>query len=222
MRTVTIDGTNVNFEDDNQGAMVEVALKRASDAVTAANAARDTAATGRTVAETALAAATAASATATATHAAQIVELTAKIPTADALKALVVERVSVMADAIKILGDKFTGDGKDVAEIRVAALDAIVASKDEHPAKAMVAKILGGKKPSDLSTEIAKLAFDGVIGVLAAGVTSTGDRRATDAAALAFAPGKTGGGNVSGARVIDYAARGARTTNTGGGGSASA
>jgi uncharacterized protein len=123
MRTVTIDGTNVNFEDDNQGAMVELAIKRASDAVTAANTARDAAVTEATAAKAALTAATDAATKAAADHAKVKAELEAKVMTDAQADALVEAKTKAIADAKTIVGDSFDGKGKTVEAIRLEALD---------------------------------------------------------------------------------------------------
>lgn len=221
MRTVIIDGTNVNFEDDNQGAMVELALKRAADAVKSANDARDTAVTEATAAKTALTAATEAGATAKAAHDAKVAELTAKVLTPEQEEARIEERTKVIGDAKAIVGDSFDAKGKTVSAIRVAALDHILAAKDSA-AKPAVTAVLAGVEPAKATDAIAAIAFNAAVAVLAATDGADGKKNANDAAAAALAPGK-GGAGASGkgtgtARVIDFNARHGRKS----GGQASA
>lgn len=229
MRTVTIDSTNVNFEDDNQGALVEAALKRAGDAIKAADAARDMAVTqaatkatadalalktATDAAASAIQAATDAAAATKATLEAKIKDLEGKVVTDEQKIAMVQELTKAITDAKTIIGDSFDAKGLGVPAIHVAALDEVAKDAAKYPG---VMAVLGGVKPSDAKPEIAKLAFDAAVAVRAAGVTG-GDSRARNAAARAFAPGsKDAGGNAGGARVIDYNAR-ARTN----GGQASA
>lgn len=218
MRTVTIDGTNVNFEDDNQGAMVEVALKRARDSVTAAEAARDAAIGESTAAKAALKAASDAATAAATEHAAKLAELQAKVVTDEQKAAMVQELTKAISDAKTILGDSFDSKGLGAPAIHIAALEHVAKDAAKYPG---VMAVLGGVKPSEAKPEIAKLAFDAAVAVRAAGGAGFvfgSSSSANDAAARAFAPGKTGGGNTSGARVIDYNARQTRTN----GGSASA
>lgn len=215
MRTVIIDGTSVNFEDDNQGAMVELALKRATDAIKAAETARDAAVAESKASATALEAATKAGAEAKAAHDAKVVELTAKIITPEQEQARIADLTKAIADAKTIVGDAYDAKGKTVAVIRVEALDHILAKDAASAAGVSVKAVLAGVEPAKASEGIAKIAFDAAIAVLAAGggkATSS----ANDAAARAFAPGTgkdgAGGGSNSGARVIDYNARGAKKT----------
>jgi hypothetical protein len=128
MRTVIIDGTNVNFEDDNQGAMVELALKRAADAVKVATDAATAARAEATAAATALAAATAASTEAKAAHDAKVAELTAKVVlTPEQEEARSRSGTKVIGDAKAIVGDKFDAKGKTIGAIRVEALTHVLA-----------------------------------------------------------------------------------------------
>lgn len=208
MRTVTIDGTNVNFEDDNQGAMVEVALKRARDSVTAAEGERDTARTETKAATTALEAATKASTEAKTAHDAKVAELNGKVLTPEQEEARLEEKATAIAGAKAIVGDSFDGKGKTVSAIRMAALDHVLAK--DSTAKSAVVAVLAGVEPAKATDAIAKIAFDAAVAVLAAGGgAGNGSKKgANDAAARAFAPAKgEGGGNATGARVIDYNAR---------------
>jgi len=210
MRTVTIDGTNVNFEDDNQGAMVELALKRAADGVKAAAEARDASAAEATAAKAALAAGTAAAEAAKTAHDAKVRELEVKVVTDAQIDALVEAKAAAVAGAKAIVGDSFDGKGKAVSAIHVEALEHIAKDSAAYPG---VMAVLGGKKPSEAAPEIAKLAFDAAVAVRAAvGAAGTQRTGANDAAARAFAPGASGaaGAAPAGARVIDYNARGAR------------
>jgi len=211
MRTVTIDGTNVNFEDDNQGAMVEVALKRAADAVKTATDATTAATAQMTASAAALKAATDASAKATADHAVEIAKLQAQVVTDEQKAAMVAELVKTIADAKTILGDKYDAGTKGAVAIRLDALEAVVKDAAAYPG---VVAVFGGKKPAELTEQIAAIAFDAAVAVRAAGGatvspgtrTADGDyeRQLRDAIA-----GKGNGGAKGTPRVIDYNARNA-------------
>lgn len=210
MRTVIIDGTNVNFEDDNQGAMVELALKRAADAVTAANTARDAATAEATAGKAALKAATDAAAAAKTAHDTELAAAKALAVTDEQKAAMVAELVKTISDAKTILGDKYDAGTKGAEAIRFDALEAVAKDAAAYPG---VVAVFGGKKPAELTAQIAAIAFDAAVAVRAAGGSGKGSN-ANDAAARAFAPGKGGAaGDNSGARVIDYNARGAKQTN---------
>jgi hypothetical protein len=199
MRTVTIDGTAVNFEDDTQGAMVELALKRAADAIKVATDA-STAATARAVtAETALTEQGKAMKDLAAAHAVALDAANALVLKPEQVSALVVETASVIADAKKVDKD-FVTDGKSAAEVRVGILDGIVAAKD-GASKTLVTKLLGGVEPSKANPVLVGAAFDAIVAL--SGRSSAQDTEG----ARAFAPAAVTGARGGTARVIDFNAR---------------
>lgn len=186
MHTIIINGIRFEVADATQGSLIEREIKALQDSVTTSNAALATAVDETKVAKAALATVTEASTKAAADHA-KALDAAQKLALTDEQRdALIAERAKVVKDAQSILGVEFDGKGKTNAQVIVAALEHIVAAKDESPAKVGVVAQLAGKKPADLTPSTASIIFDGAVGVLAAGGTTP--FRGNDAALRAFAP----------------------------------
>lgn len=200
MHTITINGIKVSVADETTASLIE-------REVAALTTARDTAIREKGEAEArakadaaALKVATDAAAAAKTAHDAALAEANGKIITAEAIDALVDEKIKVVADAKGILGEDFDGKGKTVAAIRVEALTAV--AKDEDNYQGVIA-ILDGVEPAKAEPAIVKAAFGAAVAVNAAGATrSTED----SASARAFAPDgahRGAAGNGKG-RVLKY------------------
>jgi hypothetical protein len=112
---------------------------------------------------------------------AEIAKLKADAKTPDQINAIVEglaqERAKVIGDAAEILGKDFDSKGKSVTQIRIAALDAVIAN--DEALKPIAAAALGGAEPAKAKEDVARLAFDAVV---AARATRVNDQHADDGA----------------------------------------
>lgn len=202
MKILTINGTRFEVGDDTPDSTISLIERETTGIVTA----RDTAQTALRTAETSLAAATDAAGKAKTAHDAEVADLKAKIPTAEQFTAAVADLKKAEAGAKAIVGDSFDATGKTVNDIRVAAIDHVLASKDDSTAKTLALTNLAGVAPAKADATTVRLTFDGIVAIAA--TVGGAARSATDEETRrAFAPdpktAKDGAGSGAG-RVIKY------------------
>lgn len=130
----------------------------------------------------------------------EIEKLRAQIVTPEQQLARDEARAKLIGDAKTILGDGFDSKGKTEAQIRVAALDHVMAT--EGPAKNVAKAVLGGTEPAKASDKDATTALDAVIGL-----GGTAAVHGNDAARRAFAPAARDGGGSGTARTVKYGSK---------------